>query len=146
MTTRFTTLVPPGTPVRVYWNLHSRCWSVQTKTRQPGTRRHIWRVAGHADILTLTNVTFRVYERGRQRVISTGVKNVHAYALGTFQEAKLPDGGLWDVNPLLSITYNPARFGYFHTRGSDQRVDGADVLYLNSAGGSASLYAHYRSS
>jgi hypothetical protein len=61
--------------VRVYFNLHRKLWSVQdAKTR---------RVVGHARTLTLHDVTFKVSQAGRERVLMEGRKNVHAFACGT---------------------------------------------------------------
>lgn len=60
--------------VRVYWNLHKQCWSVQdAKSR---------RVVDHKQEIALYHCRFRVYESGRQRVIATKKKNVHAYVEG----------------------------------------------------------------
>lgn len=138
--TTFRIPVPPGTPVRVYWNLPRKVWSVQVYSRVPGTRRHVWRVAGHANVLHLTGARFKVSEKGRQRVLATGVKNVHAYILATFQGAALPAGGLWDI-PTVSITYNPVVAGHFHTRVEMRRVESATELFLHNNGGLASVLA-----
>jgi len=134
--------VHPGTPVRVYWNLHAKRWSIQTYVKLP--TGHRWKVAGWADTLTLDAPTFLVYEKGRQRVLATGVKNVHAYVLGAFRRASLPDGGLWDVQPLMPITYNPRTAGWFHPAGRPGTiVEGAEALYLTNPGGLASVQAHF---
>lgn len=50
-----------GELVDAYWNLHRKCYSV----RSPKTRR----VLGHSHRLVLGDVTFRVSEAGRQRVL-----------------------------------------------------------------------------
>ncbi len=62
----------PG-PFRIYRNVNKRCWSVQGKTPKG------WRLIDHRRALIVDNVTFKVYETGRQRVLREGRKNVHAY-------------------------------------------------------------------
>ena len=63
-------------PMRVYRNLHKKCWSVQQK--QKGR----WKVVAHAESITLLDCVFRVSEAGRQRVLRESRKNVHAYIQG----------------------------------------------------------------
>jgi hypothetical protein len=46
--------INPAKPVKVYWNLHRDCFSVQ----QDGL------VVCHADQVELRDVTFKVYEKG----------------------------------------------------------------------------------
>ncbi len=58
----------------VYRNLHKSCWSLKnTKTG---------RVDFHASQVFLKGCAFKVSEAGRQRVIKTGRKNVHAGVTG----------------------------------------------------------------
>lgn len=68
--------------VRVYWNLHKKCWSVKSMDPDCPDRG---RVIAHASHVVLHGVTFTVSEAGRQRVIKERRKNVHAYAQGTLQ-------------------------------------------------------------
>ena len=60
--------------VQVYKNLHKDCYSIRdSKTKLViayGTRFALW------------DPKFKVSEAGRQRVLSTGQKNVHAYIEG----------------------------------------------------------------
>jgi len=86
--------------VRVYWNLHKKCWSIQSYIQGKG-----WRVTAHKDQCVLTNVTFKVSEAGRQRVLATGRKNVHAFACAeyvTFWHGPVGEKA-------LRISYNPYR-------------------------------------
>ena len=62
-----------GLKVKVYRNLHKNCLSVQ----------HRGRVIAHVEMITLGNVTFKVNEAGRQRVLRERKKNVHAFVQGT---------------------------------------------------------------
>jgi hypothetical protein len=60
--------------VFIYWNLHKKCWSVRDQKTK--------RVIKHLAALMLINCTFKVLESGRQRVLRSGVKNVHAGVIG----------------------------------------------------------------
>jgi hypothetical protein len=83
--------------VRVYWNLHRKEWSIQTHTKGKG-----WRVFAHGSSVWLKDVTFKVSEAGRQRVISQRRKNVHAYAIGELAgvcDPFLKDGTYWPDAP-----------------------------------------------
>lgn len=87
--------------VRVYWNLHKNCWSIQCKRK----------VIDHSNSLVLKNVTFIVSEKGRERVLKEKRKNVHAFAEGEIVED--------DSNPSFItspeyISYNPYRFPWFY--------------------------------
>lgn len=84
-------------PVKVYWNLHRKCFSIQ----QNGL------VVGHTDVVRLVDVTFKVSEAGRQRVIKEKRKNVHAYMIGTL--SKIP----FRIVASHSLTYNPYKKGAF---------------------------------
>lgn len=63
---------------RVYRNLHRRTFSIQGFV----SAKRGWRVIGHGDNFLLRDVTFKVSEAGRQRVLREGRKNVHAFAHG----------------------------------------------------------------
>lgn len=65
----------PG-PFRIYRNLNHKCWSVQARQNM-GLGG--WRVIDRRKALIVADATFKVSEAGRQRVLSTGRKNVHAY-------------------------------------------------------------------
>lgn len=108
--------------IKVYWNLHRNCWSIQ----------HKGKVIGHANSVLLKNVTFSVSEAGRQRVLREKRKNVHAFAKGEMivtNEAK-PEF------LTLPVTYNPYKFGYFFNKSNQEKIEvnplvhcGAKVLF-----------------
>lgn len=90
---------------RIYYNLHKKCWSVQEKIPGRG-----WIVVDHASEILLEDVTFQVSEAGRQRVIRTKRKNVHAFGVGNripTPQAYLKDRG-WE-----RISYTPYVAGHF---------------------------------
>ncbi len=80
---------------RVYFNLHKKRWSVQLKNAKGN-----WYVAFHANVVSLSGVTFRVSEAGRQRVIRTHRKNVHAFACGEL-------AGMWGASVVKDIRNVP---------------------------------------
>lgn len=84
--------------VRVYWNTRKKTFSIQDyKTRK---------VIEHRDRLILTNVTFKVYESGRQRVLKTGHKNVHAFVIGDYYESE-PLCYVDENSFNMGVMYNP---------------------------------------
>lgn len=88
--------------VFVYFNLHRKCWSVKALE---GERKG--RVIRHAQELTLRDVTFKVSEAGRQRVLKEQRKNVHAGVVGY----------LCDPIPRESwerVSYNPYTSSQFY--------------------------------
>ena len=86
--------------VRVYRNLHTQCYSVQTHI--PGVG---WRVNRHVDDITLVNAEFKISEAGRQRVRREHRKNVHAYVYGTPTDEVFD----WDSHGSgwVRLSYNP---------------------------------------
>lgn len=93
--------------VKVYFNLHRKMWSVLSMTPKG------WRLAFHERELTLQDVTFKVSEAGRQRVIREKRKNVHAFAIGTLIEP-LQSG--FEAT-LVPVSYNPYKAGTFMCEG-----------------------------
>lgn len=82
---------------QVYFNFHKKCWSI----RQRGI------VVAHDTSLVLYQVSFRVSEAGRQRVLREQRKNVHAFAAGILQTVPLR----WE--PVRQISYNPYKAATF---------------------------------
>ena len=67
-----------GKKVRVYWNLHKKCFSVISLEKE---KKGL--VVAHVNQLNLDSPVFKVSEKGRQRVLIEKKKNVHAYVKGT---------------------------------------------------------------
>lgn len=83
--------------VKVYFNLHKKTFSIMDlKTR---------RVVRYADDVTLRDVTFKVSEAGRQRVLREKRKNVHAYVIGKIDPFPVDNG--------REVTYNPYKYKTF---------------------------------
>ena len=118
--------INPAKPVKVYWNLHRDCFSVQ----QDGL------VVCHADQVKLRDVTFKVNETGRQRVLKERKKNVHAFTVGYLDERD--DERDYDI----SIVYNPYKHDSFRLRYcSVVAVTTADFVLLESVNGKGSILA-----
>lgn len=93
--------------VFVYWNLHKGLWSVKALSGPDKGR-----VVARVDKLTLANVTTRVSEAGRQRVLRERKKNVHAGIVGyTTITASFEDDLIQSKG--RQITYNPYKNSTF---------------------------------
>lgn len=105
--------------VAVYYNLHLKCLSVKA-LEGPNKGR----VIDLRYIVYLRDVTFKVSEAGRQRVLREGRKNVHAFVIGTLDDAYAPpfEGTM--------ITYNPRRFSSFVRTHDYRPVTRADRVRL----------------
>lgn len=117
-----------GDQVHVYRKINGdelETWSIRaTRGKYAGL------VVGHADEVLLRDVVFRVQEAGRQRVLSTGQKNVHAYAVGRLGE----DGDrLGWADSYTQVSYEPSRSGSFldHT---GEPIDQAKKVYFGQSG------------
>lgn len=63
--------------VEVYWNLHKHQYSIRSKGR----------VIMHADKVMLRDAKFVVQPAGRERVLATGQKSIHAFVRGELEGA-----------------------------------------------------------
>lgn len=102
--------------VMVYWNTHKKTWSLM----DPRSRR----IVRHADELHLVNATTKVSEAGRQRVIRTGAKCVHAFVIGDITDA--PHGGLPN-----ELRYNPHETALFVDRLTGEPVHVASAVTMH---------------
>ena len=109
-----------GKTVRVYRNLRNGLMSVQAKVNGS------WIVVGHVNSLKLQNVTFKVSQAGRERVIREKRKNVHAFVHGTLLEIET-------VNTLpVAVKYNPYKYSSFVI--NDTPVFAAKVAVVGTSG------------
>tara|TARA_Y100001973_G_C5209232_1_gene344359 strand:+ start:29279 stop:29578 length:300 start_codon:yes stop_codon:yes gene_type:complete len=85
------------------------------------------KVIGHADNIVLTDCTFKVNEKGRQRVLAERKKNVHAGIIGH----------IVSVNELTfnlehKVTYNPYKFDSFvYADNNSLKVHDADRVVIS---------------
>jgi hypothetical protein len=105
--------------VRVYYNLHKKRLSVQEKVNG------VWKVMRHVDAIHLKNVSFKVSEAGRQRVLQQKRKNVHAFIIGEPTNELDPTQHQYQI-----VGYNP----YLKERFFDgtKYVDKADGVIINN--------------
>lgn len=86
--------------VHVYRNLHNGGFSV--RDRSSGL------VAAHADAVLVEAAVFRVSEAGRRRVLTSGVRNVHAGVDGNLVIDPVRAAELM-ARPRRPVSYNPFR-------------------------------------
>jgi len=106
-----------GKRVAVYYNLHTQCWSIQSRSKPD-----YGLVIGHLNTLCLVDVTFTVQPAGRAKVLREKRKNVHAYVVGTLVNSKLRP-----VGPNTQVRYNPYEMNTF------QDIDGEVIKKAGTA-------------
>ena len=106
-----------GRRVYVYFNLHKKCWSV----RQAG------KVVMHANRLCLKDVRYLVAEGGRNKVLQSGVKNVHA-GLSGYLVKTVPN--IPEVS--YDVTYNPFKYNSFVSVEKKRPIQHSDYAYLEA--------------
>lgn len=113
--------------IQVYWNIHKNKWSIRSS--------QLKRVIGHADQVALVNVSARVSERGRKRVIREKRKNVHAYLEGTLERSESLSQDLYrSLTPVTGreITYNPYKSGSFIYRDTGEEFRESKIAVLEA--------------
>jgi hypothetical protein len=104
--------------VRVYRNLHKKCLSVQHKTAKG------WRLWKHVDRANLTNVEFKVYQNGREKVLKEKQKNVHAFVIGEWEESDLI------IKNPKAVYYNPYQTSQFVLLSSGEEILNANMAIV----------------
>jgi hypothetical protein len=107
------------TKVRIYRNLHKKLYSVQEKVDGR------WKVVEHTNNINLINVTFKVSEAGRQRVIKEKRKNVHAAMIGE-RFPFIPKSFVYRYE----VSYNPYKSPYFMVKSEDKPLDKARYVQI----------------
>ena len=108
-------------PVSVYRNLNrrGRWYSIV----QDGL------VVAHSQLVKLKNCTFHINEAGRQRCLTSGVKNVHAIIKGYVVQRRVS-------GTQQPLHYNPFESSHFwgplRTGGPDVIIERADGVWLGS--------------
>jgi ribosome maturation protein Sdo1 len=113
---------------RIYRNLHKGNFSIQGYVKHKKGYRVVDRVCS----AILKNVTFRVYESGRQKVLEEQRKNVHAYVTPISYDVKVIKN--YDVSKLREIYYNPYKHETFVYKDTGEMVCGVidKVLLKNN--------------
>ena len=124
--------------VFVYFNLHRKCLSVKALE---GERKG--RVIAHADMVVLDNVTFKVSEAGRQRVIREQRKNVHAGVVGELESMGINTTMLSIAEALYSpLKYNPYKFDSFVHAVNETPVRNAKRAIIASRNGRGAIFGY----
>lgn len=118
---RFKRDIQIGETVKVYRNLHTGKISVLGKTRVG------WRVIQHVDAITLLSANFLVNERGRQEVLRTKQKGVHAFVVGV---VGAPPKNLTTCH----VTYNPYKYSSFVYKHSEKPIMTAPRVFVEATG------------
>ena len=117
--------------VRVYWNLHKKCWSVQDcKTG---------RVIRHESSVTLSAGKFVVRKAGQEKVRREGKKNVHAFAVGTVSTL---DGPAFFSDYCRPVSYNPYVNDTFVFRDTGESVTDIDTIVVAINEGRPCVWAY----
>tara|TARA_R110001592_G_scaffold114429_4_gene314284 strand:+ start:1308 stop:1700 length:393 start_codon:yes stop_codon:yes gene_type:complete len=105
----------------VYYNLRKKLFSVRIK----GKVKH------HNDNVVIYNPRFVVQEGGRQRVLKTKQKNVHAFVRGSW----VGNVGLDFEHNLERAYYNPYKCNSFIDYVTQEKVSEAEYAWLTTDSG-----------
>jgi hypothetical protein len=100
-----------GCTIRIYRNLNNGRMSIQAKVSKS------WKVVGHVTDAVVKDVSFKVVESGRQRVIQEQCKNVHAWGQGVLISQLEPD--IWAP---VDLAYNPYAGSTFIERHTGREI------------------------
>lgn len=111
--------------VDVYRNLNDDCISVRSRESED-----YGAVVSHEQKVHISDAVFVVQQSGRQRVIESGQKNVHAFVRGKWDESEKVICG-------EPVTYNPYEYGHFVHEETEQPVASAELVAVTTGGVSA---------
>jgi len=117
--------VRPARRVRVYRNLNKPGVTYSIRDRKTNL------VVGYTTDITLTDVTFTVGKKSREKVIATGRKNVHAFVNGEITAEKNLTG--WRTayyNPYKVTTFIDSETGEPLTSARYARIGPSGVQYI----------------
>jgi len=122
--------------VRIYWNLHKKCWSVQD--------RKTGRVIRHVTTCVISDAKFVVRKAGQAKVRREGKKNVHAFAVGTVIEYRFtPDTARsFMLDTCKAVTYNPYVNDTFVYKDTGHPITDADTIVVGKYEGRPSVWAY----
>jgi hypothetical protein len=110
-----------GKRVMIYYNLHKHTFSIKYKNK----------VLTYSDHIKLSNVEFKVNQKGKERVRTEKVKNVHAFVIGDLEYlSNTPCENLqYPVNNLI-VTYNPYINDNFVIKNTNEPIKNAKKIEL----------------
>lgn len=111
-------------PIFVYRNLNKNCYSIKQNNK----------VIAYANRLCLSNAEFIVRKSGRNLVLKTKQKNVHAFVKGFYSTSGMGTDAKRADLP-VKIRYNPYECPYFYnTNHKNKELKGARFVILNENG------------
>jgi len=123
---------------KIYRNLHKQTFSIQGYLPE----KKGYRVIDRANTMLLTDVTFKVMESGRQKVLKEKRKNVHAFITPVKYEVVKNKTHLEAFQKVLEgeglareIYYNPYKFDSFVYKDTEEKLNGKSlslVLMMNN--------------
>lgn len=123
---------------KIYRNLHKQTFSIQGYLPE----KKGYRVIDRANTILLTDVTFKVMESGRQKVLKEKRKNVHAFITPVKYEVVKSKTHLEAFKKVLEgeslvreIYYNPYKFDSFVYKDTEEKLNGKSlplVLMMNN--------------
>jgi len=114
---------------KIYRNLHKGNFSVQGYVIDKKGYRLVDRVSA----AVLTNVTFKVSESGRKKVLRERRKNVHAFVVAEDYDVKILQK--FDLSKLRELYYNPYKHESFVYKDTGESLSGEvlnKVLIINN--------------
>ena len=118
-------MIDTNKPVRVFRNWKRGCYSIM----QGGL------IKASARAVRLHDVEFLVRESGRERMLRTQRKNVHAYAIGQLVEyVPVSEAGDLESCGDLQLMYDAFRFDSFVDSASHLPVKQADTVVFGTQG------------
>jgi hypothetical protein len=114
---------------KIYRNLHKGNFSVQGYVIDKKGYRLVDRVSA----AVLTNVTFKVSESGRKKVLRERRKNVHAFVVAEDYDVKILQK--FDLSKLRELYYNPYKHESFVYKDTGESLSGKvlnKVLIINN--------------
>ena len=114
--------------VKVYRNLHKQCYSV---VAMEGPKKG--RVVHHSEYVLLSNVSFKVRQGGREKVLKEKRKNVHAFVIGNL-ESLGPLRCAMENRCIVPITYNPYKNKEFVSVGTGREIVKCGWCKLDTTG------------
>jgi hypothetical protein len=112
-----------GLKVYVYFNLHKKLFSVKA---MEGLYKGL--VVAHCDSIALQDVTPKVSQKGRDRVLQEKRKNVHAGLVGHVVLVDIP---MVDSEDHKHITYNPYKYKTFVYTDSEKEYTGSEWVHIS---------------
>jgi hypothetical protein len=113
-------------PYKIYRNLRNKCFSVLKYNKE----KKGYRLCAHIDRAILTDVTTKVSEVGRQKVLKEKQKNVHAFMLAKYY---VPVPGDRHIVYSEEIYYNPYKQNTFTENKNGTTFTGCEFALLQDS-------------